>query len=100
MCDVMLCYVMFVDSRYSEKIRRLNVLDVEFSISLRRNPNDVASRAMRFICSNPTGYVLTVDTYDEKRDLKSGSVCLCVCVCVSDAYHIISYHIILLLLLL
>jgi hypothetical protein len=69
----MWCDVIVVDSRYSEKTRRLNVATVEFSINLKAEA-DSRVRPIRFVCCTPTGHVLDITTYEEKRDPKTGYV--------------------------
>ena len=49
--------------RYSDRLRRLRVSHVEFKITLAGGSG--APISLRLVSSNPTGYVLRVDTYAE-----------------------------------
>ena len=75
--------------RYDNKLRRLNVSQVELSVSVRHTtmnsnisePNKqlhdqhgYAVTHYRFVCTNPTGYILNVDTYEEVEDPQTHKV--------------------------
>lgn len=57
--------------RYADRLRRLRVSQVEFKINVQSTPASPVI-PLRLISSNPTGYVLRVDTYVESRDEVSG----------------------------
>ncbi|RYG43282.1 hypothetical protein EON68_00650, partial [archaeon] len=52
--------------RYAERLRRLRVSQVEFKIRV-AGPNGTHPIPLRLVSSNPTGYVLRVDTYVEAK---------------------------------
>jgi len=73
--------------RYASKIKRLHVAVVEFNICIKPPVDDAhadsamspasasaASIAYRFIATNPTGYNLLVDTYQERKDPTTGKI--------------------------
>jgi len=57
--------------RYSDRLRRLRVSQVEFKINVQPSPGAPVI-SVRLISSNATGYVLRVDTYVETKDERSG----------------------------
>jgi acetyl-CoA carboxylase carboxyltransferase component/biotin carboxyl carrier protein len=52
--------------RYAERLRRLRVSQVEFRITVSASPG-TPPLPLRLVSSNPTGYVLRVDSYVETR---------------------------------
>lgn len=54
-------------TRYADKLLRLGVVNVELKLVCRLS-DDSAPVALRLNASNPTGYVLRVDTYVEVRE--------------------------------
>ena len=72
--DYIEAVIRLLAKRYSDKIRRLNVAQVEFTITTKPEPDSATTHAYRFVCSNPTGYVLLIDTYQERRDQTSGKI--------------------------
>jgi acetyl-CoA carboxylase carboxyltransferase component len=86
--------------RYSEKIQLLNIASVEFLLRIKRTslpphrlasdddaepdrgkPSDAASAVtsaeaatVRFVCSNPTGAMLLIHVYEQRRDQRTGEV--------------------------
>lgn len=62
--------------RYADKIRRLNVTHVEFAVCVRTRPDSPLGTPCRFVCSNPTGYILDVKAYAERFDPTTGRVVL------------------------
>jgi len=53
-------------TRYADKLLRLGVITVELKLVCRLD-NDTTPVALRLVASNPTGYVLRVETYVEIR---------------------------------
>ena len=66
--DYIEAVIRLLAKRYSDKIRRLNVATVEFTLTTKPTVDSLATHAYRFYCSNPTGYVLLIDIYQERRD--------------------------------
>jgi len=60
--------------RYSEKIRRLRVSMVELTLPVKKSPRSTSSTAYRIVATNVTGHVMSVDTYEERRDAQSGQI--------------------------
>lgn len=58
--------------RYADRLRTLRVSQVEFKIIVQAPSQNAQPIAIRLISSNPTGYVLRVDTYVESRDESQG----------------------------
>jgi acetyl-CoA carboxylase/biotin carboxylase 1 len=64
-----------LSQRYADRIRQLGVTTVEFRMDVRSNSNENAPKIpVRLIASNPTGYVLKVETYVEITDPKTGGI--------------------------
>ena len=57
--------------RYGDRLRRLRVNQVEFRVLLASRPG-AQPVPIRLVSSNPTGYVLRVDTYVEARNESTG----------------------------
>mgnify|MGYP001081385929 CR=1 FL=1 len=65
--------------RYSEKIHRLHITHVEFALTIRLRQSATGpsiSLPCRFICENPTGFVLEVNAFYEHTDPATGRVVL------------------------
>lgn len=54
-------------ARYQDKLLRLGVVNVELKLVCRLR-DDTAPVALRLLASNPTGYVLRIDSYVEGRE--------------------------------
>lgn len=63
--------VKILAKRYADRLRRLRVSQVEFKINVQATPTSHVI-PIRLVSSNPTGYVLRVDTYVEARDEMTG----------------------------
>ena len=72
--DYIEAVIRLLAKRYSDKIRRLNVSMVEFTITTKPEPDSATTHAYRFYCSNPTGHVLNIDIYGERRDQTTGKI--------------------------
>lgn len=62
--------------KYADRLRRLRVSQVEFRVTLQL-PQGGPLVPVRLISSNPTGYVLRVDTYVESRRAGSSGAVFC-----------------------
>ena len=72
--DYIEAVIRLLAKRYSDKIRRLHVATVEFTLTTKPAIDSLTTHAYRFYCSNPTGYVLNIDIYQERRDPHSGKI--------------------------
>jgi acetyl-CoA carboxylase carboxyltransferase component len=59
--------------RYSARLNHLNVSEVEFKINAKHSAES-HKIPLRIVSSNPTGYVLSINSYVESREVDSGRI--------------------------
>jgi acetyl-CoA carboxylase / biotin carboxylase 1 len=60
--------------RYASKINQLRVGTVEFALQTKHQISDTQSIPLRYVCTNPTGCVLEVNGYVQRRDPQTREV--------------------------